>query len=88
MYTYEWDSNTGGYLLTKTASKFSKEPRPVYYKELDILGFDKHWIYEKQENVPYMWAESNQYIYRGHVVAKTIGGSLYNPPNLKYMRMG
>ena len=88
MYTYKWDSTTGGYLLTKTASKFSKEPRPVYYKELDILGFDKHWIYEKQENVPYMWAESSQYIYRGRVVAKTIGGSLYNPPQLEVYEEG
>ena len=88
MYTYAWDSTTGGYLLTKTASKFSKEPRPVYYKELDILGFDKHWIYEKQENVPYMWAESSQYIYRGRVVAKTIGGSLYTPPQLEVYEEG
>lgn len=88
MYTYKWDSTTGGYLLTKTASKFSKEPRPVYYKELDILGFDKHWIYEKQENVPYMWAESSQYIHRGRVVAKIIGGSLYNPPQLEVYEEG
>lgn len=43
MYSYEWDSSTGGYVLTPTPLIFSKEPRPVYYKELDILGFDKHW---------------------------------------------
>ncbi|MZQ76089.1 MAG: phosphoadenosine phosphosulfate reductase family protein [Peptoclostridium sp.] len=88
MYTYEWDVSTGGYLLTKTASKFSKEPRPVYYKELDILGFDKCWNYEKQDDIPYMWAESSQYIYRGRIVAKTIGGSLYNPPKLEVYEEG
>ena len=45
MYTYEWDASTGGYILTPTHLSFSKEPRPVYYKELDILGFDKYWNY-------------------------------------------
>ena len=40
MYEYIWDQETGGLLLTTNVSKFSKEPRPVYYKELDILGFD------------------------------------------------
>lgn len=88
MYTYEWDSTTGGYLLTKTASKFSKEPRPVYYKELDILGFDKNWTYEKQEDVPYMWAEASQYIYRGRIVAKTIGGGLHTPPQIEVFEDG
>ena len=40
MYQYIWDTETGGLLLTSDLSKFSKEPRPVYYRELDILGFD------------------------------------------------
>lgn len=47
MYAYEWDSSTGGYILTPMPLAFSKEPRPVYYKELDILGFDKYWDYDK-----------------------------------------
>ena len=32
MYQYIWDAETGGLLLTTEISKFSKEPRPVYYK--------------------------------------------------------
>ena len=32
MYSYEWDSSTGGYVLTPTPLAFYKEPRPVYYK--------------------------------------------------------
>lgn len=88
MYTFNWDSTTGGYILTTTASVFSKEPRPVYYKELDILGFDKHWKYEKDDSYPYMWAESNLYIYRGRVVAKTIGGGLYTAPTLDVIENG
>lgn len=82
MYSYEWDSQTGGFLLNSAPLQFSKEPRPVYYKELDILGFDKHWNYEKNDAYPYMWAEANNYYYRGRLVAKTKGGSLYTAPEL------
>ncbi len=82
MYSYEWDKETGGYILQSTELKFSKEPRPVYYKELDILGFDKYWEYDKNDKYPYMWAESNSYYYRGELVARTKGGSLYTKPEL------
>lgn len=82
MYAYEWDASTGGYVLTPMPLTFSKEPRPVYYKELDILGFDKHWIYDKNDTFPYMWAEANSYYYRGRLVAKTKGGSIYSAPEI------
>lgn len=82
MYSYDWDPETGGFLLKSSPLKFSKEPRPVYYKELDILGFDKYWNYEKKDDFPYMWAESNNYIYRGRRVAKTKGGTVYTAPEL------
>lgn len=82
MYTYEWDAETGGFLLTSSLQGFSKEPRPVYYKELDILGFDHYWNYAKNDRFPYMWAEANNYYYRGRLVAKTKGGSLFTVPEL------
>ena len=82
MYSYEWDSSTGGYVLTPTPLAFSKEPRPVYYKELNILGFDKHWKYDKNDCFPYMWAEANNYFYRGRLVAKVKGGSCYTAPEI------
>lgn len=82
MYLYEWDEETGGYMLLSSPSNFSKEPRPVYYKELDILGFDKYWNYDKDDRYPYMWAETNSYFYRGKLVAKTKGGTLYTAPEI------
>lgn len=82
MYQYTWDAETGGILLTTELSKFSKEPRPVYYKELDILGFNHYWKYPKDDKAPIMWAESNNYIYRGKTVARTKGGSLYSTPEI------
>ena len=61
MYRYIWDSETGGLLLTTetTVQGYSNEPRPVYYRELDILGFDRYWSYPKDDSAPIMWAESN-----------------------------
>ncbi len=85
MYSYTWDAETGGLLLNSSPLSFSKEPRPVYYKELDILGFDRYWNYAKNDSYPYMWAEANNYFYRGRQVAKTKGGSLYTPPEIVIM---
>ncbi len=82
MYQYIWDTETGGLLLTSEISKFSKEPRPVYFRELDILGFGVHWSYPRDDNAPIMWAEANNYIYRGRRIASTKGGSLYTRPEL------
>ena len=82
MYSYDWDKETGGLLLNSTQQKMSKEPRPVYYKELDILGFDKYWNYAKDDSAPYMWAEANNYWYHGRKVASVKGGSLYTAPEL------
>lgn len=85
MYSYSWDIETGGLLLNSSPLSFSKEPRPVYYKELDILGFDKYWNYAKNDTCPYMWAEANNYIYRGRIVARSKGGSLYAAPEIIIM---
>ena len=65
MYSYIYDEETGGILLNTTPTVFSKEPRPVYADELNLLGFDKYWNYVNQSDTPYMWAESAKYIYRG-----------------------
>lgn len=83
MYAYEWDASTGGFVLTPMPLTFSNEPRPIYYQELDILGFDKYWIYDKNDSFPYMWAEANKYYYRGRLVAKLKGGSVYTAPEIE-----
>lgn len=82
MYNYTYDLETGGILLNTSPMQFSKEPRPVYYQELDLLGFDEYWIYEKQDGLPYMWAEANKYYYFGRLVAQTKGGDLYTAPEI------
>lgn len=83
MYSYTYDETTGGLLLNLTPTGFSKEPRPVYAPELDILGFGKYWKYDRQTDFPYMWAEANNYYYRGKLVAKLKGGNVYTAPEIQ-----
>ncbi|MCL2176538.1 MAG: phosphoadenosine phosphosulfate reductase family protein [Firmicutes bacterium] len=83
MYSYEWDKETGGFVLNTKPQGFSKEPRPVWYHELDLLGFDKYWVYPKCKETPIMWAEATSYIYRGRKIAKISGGSTYTAPKLE-----
>lgn len=82
MYNYEWDLETGGYILTAKLSRVTKEVRPVFYQELDLLGFNKYWSYPKGKE-PLLWAEARRYIYKGRVIAETKGGGLYTRPALK-----
>lgn len=82
MYSYTWDEETGGLLLNSSPLQFSKEPRPVFSEELDILGFGKYWNYDKSDSVPIMWAEANNYIYRGRLVAQSKGGTFFTAPKI------
>jgi phosphoadenosine phosphosulfate reductase len=82
LYSYTYDRDTGGLLLNSSPTGFSKEPRPVYAPEMDVLGFDKFWKYDKQSDQPYLWAEANNYYYRGTLVAKLKGGNVYTAPEI------
>jgi len=83
MYSYTWDTETGGLLLNSSPLQFSKEPRPVYSRELDLLGFDKlGWIYDRDDSLPLLWAEANNYIYRGRHVATVKGGTFFTKPTI------
>ncbi|MDR2465808.1 MAG: phosphoadenosine phosphosulfate reductase family protein [Prevotellaceae bacterium] len=82
MYSYTYDETTGGLLLNSSPTGFSKEPRPVYAPELDVLGFNRYWRYDRQTDKPYMWAEANNYYYRGKLVAKLKGGNVYTAPEI------
>ena len=88
MYKYEFDEETGGLLLTDTEERMSKEPRPVYATEMNILEFNRRWSYENQNHTPYLWAEAGNYFYRGKKIAVVKGGSLYEKPQLEFVDDG
>ena len=85
MYSYEWDKESGGYvLLPNKITGVTKEVRPVFAEELRFLGFDRDygWTFPDCEE-PLMWAEARRYFYRGELVGEASGGGLYEMPVLK-----
>lgn len=85
VHKYEWDAETGGILLSPQQEKSSKEPRPVYYREMNLLGMNQRWSYPQNDDAPIMWAEAERYIYRGKVIARAKGGGLYCKPEVIYV---
>ena len=86
MYEYEFDDETGGILLTDSDAQTSKEPRPVFAAEMNALGFKSRCRYKNQNDVPYLWAESTNYFYRGKKIAVVKGGSLFEKPKLEFVK--
>ncbi|TEB13785.1 phosphoadenosine phosphosulfate reductase family protein [Pelotomaculum propionicicum] len=89
MYDVHWDIETGGILLKDTRNEGIRgEVRPVFYEELEILGFREQWRYLRADE-PYLWAVGGRkYFYRGELVAEAIGGGLYSRPEIKYYQTG
>ena len=85
MYNYEWDRETGGYILQPMKiTGVTKEVRPVFAEELHFLGFDRDYGWHFPDcQEPLMWAESRRYFYRGEMVGEASGGGLYEMPILK-----
>lgn len=87
-YIYEWDLDTGGYLLVPSASLVRKEIRPVFYEELDLFGLDEYWQYPKVKE-PLLWAEgARRYFYEGELVAEAQGGGFFTKPTFKIHKSG
>ena len=56
MYEIQWHNDTGGILLVDTRETgIGSEIRPVFFEELDLLGFDRVWNYPRVEE-PLLWA--------------------------------
>jgi len=63
MYSFVWDKDTGGYLLTNQTGKYvANEIRPVFATELSLTGLGKRFFYDKNEIHPLLWAQKNVYL--------------------------
>jgi len=89
MYKVKWDKENNGIILSDKIpdNQVISPPRPVFFEELDLLGFDKYWGYPKSEE-PLLWAIGRKYFYKGVFVAEAKGGNIYNKPNLKIEHKG
>lgn len=83
MYKVKWDSKINGILLDDKINDKEEivPPRPVFYEELDLLGFNKYWGYPKKKE-PLLWAIGRRYYYKGVCVAEAKGGNIYESPEL------
>jgi len=82
MYKIEWIRNKNIPILNDFANEVIIAPRPVYYEELDLLGFNSYWEYSKSES-PLLWAIGRDYYYFGEKIGKTVGGDIYEAPKLE-----
>jgi len=84
MFAVVWDAKTNGVILKEVSndgSSVSPAPRPVFYQELDLLGFSEYWNYPKTKH-PLLWSSGRRYFYMGKVVAEANGGSVYEKPEI------
>ncbi len=84
MYKVIWDEMTGGILLTDKVSQSRNinQSRPVYFEELDLLGFNNYWNYPRSSE-PLLWAIGRKYFYRGRLIAEARGGSIFEKPRIE-----
>lgn len=81
MFEIEWDTESGGILLVNSSANGFSPPRPVFYEELDLLGFNKFWDYPKVEE-PLLWNTGRRYYYKGNLVASARGGGIFEKPKI------
>ncbi len=89
MFKIVWDEYTNGILLVKKnlSSRTIDPPRPVFFEELDLLGFDNFWEYPKTQE-PLLWAIGRKYYYKGELVAEVKGGNMLEHPNILITEKG
>jgi phosphoadenosine phosphosulfate reductase len=82
MFKLEWDiENNGVILVTNESNGGIGNARPVFKEELDLLGFNKYWIYP-ETNQPLLWSIGRRYFYKGEFVAEAKGGNIYEAPQI------
>ena len=85
MYAYNWDSKTGGYLLTTRAAAFTAhEIRPVFAEELELTGMSKRFSYPEGDPRPLLWAQKNVYLLNGEKVAELKHAQFGRPLTIEY----
>ncbi|MCR4421128.1 MAG: phosphoadenosine phosphosulfate reductase family protein [Exilispira sp.] len=88
MFKLEWDKeNNGVILIINETTGGIGNARPVFKEELDLLGFDKYWIYP-ETNQPLLWSIGRRYYYKGELVAEAKGGNIYEAPQIVIKEAG
>ena len=88
MYNFAWiEKNNLLKLVNEPQANFpGQAPRPVYWEELDILGFNQYYKYPKSDQ-PLLWACGRAYYYKGEKIASAKGGDIYAKPEIEVIRV-
>jgi len=82
MYKIKWDNeNNGVELKYSMQTGFKNNPRPIFFEELEHLGFNEFWEFPKPKR-PLLWAIERKYYYKGIEVAEVKGGNIYDKPEI------
>ncbi len=89
MFRVIWDKEINGIFLTTNSNGevLNVAPRPVFFEELDLLGFSNNWQYPKSIE-PLLWALDRRYYYKGKLVAEAKGGNIFDSPRIVYTDIG
>jgi len=78
MFNVKWDPECNGVLLTTEDGDVNTPVRPVFFEELDLLGFPSLGFAYPRTEAPLLWAAGRVYFYRGEKVATVVGGGFYH----------
>ena len=85
MYNIRWDPEINGVLLTSEQGDVQSSVRPVFFEELDLLGFDSRGFKYPRVEEPLLWAAGRAYYYRGEKIAVAHGGGFYEDVDLEIL---
>jgi len=83
MFNNKWDPENNGVILTTEESDINYPIRPVFFEELDLLGFSSIGFLYPKSKEPILWAGGRNYYYKGEKIATTKGGGYYEDIKLE-----
>jgi phosphoadenosine phosphosulfate reductase len=85
MFNIKWDPEVNGVLLTTEEGDVNLPVRPVFYEELDLIGFPELGFNYPKSVEPILWAAGRNYYYKGEKIATSKGGGYYENIKLEIL---
>ena len=83
MFNIKWDPEINGVLLTTEEGDVNLPVRPVFYEELDLIGFPELGFKYPKSDDPIIWSAGRNYYYNGKKIATSKGGGYFEKIKLE-----
>lgn len=77
MFNIKWTPENNGVFLTLDEGDVNLPIRPVFFEELDLIGFSSNGFSYPKSYEPILWAAGRTYFYKGQKIAVSKGGGYY-----------